>query len=45
LRSEESYPKKWTYEALAKLRARREFSRFLMIFECPRPVGDRFPIC
>jgi hypothetical protein len=32
-------------EALAKLRARPEFLRFLMIFECPRPVGDQFPIC
>jgi hypothetical protein len=32
-------------EALAKLRARPEFLRFLAIFACPRPVGDQFPIC
>jgi hypothetical protein len=33
------------YEALAKLRARPEFFRFLVVFECARPADGRFPIC
>jgi hypothetical protein len=40
-----SYLIDFYHEALAKLRARPEFLRFLVIFECPRPAGGRFPIC